>query len=89
MLNELLYISIVAVVCALLGLSTSRYSRGGLIVYLAFGFIGAFAGTWVSRSLDFADVPDLTIGATKFPIIWALVGAVLLVAAIGVLVKER
>jgi len=88
-LNELLYISIVAVVCALLGLSTSRYSRGGLIVYLAFGFIGAFAGTWVSRSLDFADVPDLTIGATKFPIIWALVGAVLLVAAIGVLVKER
>ncbi|NWG14202.1 MAG: hypothetical protein HXY20_11775 [Acidobacteria bacterium] len=89
MLIELLYISVVAVVCALLGLSTSRYSRGGLIVYLAFGFIGAFAGTYVSRALDFADVPDLTIGVTKFPVIWALVGAVLLIAAIGVLVKER
>ncbi len=89
MLYELLFISVVAVVCALLGLSTSRYSRGGLIVYLAFGFIGAFAGTWISRALDFDNVPDLTIGVTKFPIIWALVGAVLLVAVIGMLVKER
>ena len=89
MWNELLYISVVAVVCALLGLSTSRYSRGGLIVYLAFGFIGAFAGTWISRSMNFSNVPDLTIGATKFPVIWALVGAVLLVAVIGMIVKER
>jgi len=86
---ELLLTSVVAVVCAMLGLSTSRYSRGGCIVYMAFGFIGAFLGTWVSRSLGFANVPDLTIGVSKFPVIWSLVGSVLLVAAVGLFVRHR
>jgi uncharacterized membrane protein YeaQ/YmgE (transglycosylase-associated protein family) len=88
-LMELLLTSVVAVVCAMLGLSTSRYSRGGCIVYMAFGFIGAFLGTWVSRSLGFANVPDLTIGASNFPIIWSMVGSVLLVAAVGLFVRHR
>jgi uncharacterized membrane protein YeaQ/YmgE (transglycosylase-associated protein family) len=86
---ELLLTSVVAVVCAMLGLSTSRYSRGGCIVYMAFGFIGAFLGTWVSRSFGFANVPDLTIGASNFPVIWSMVGSVLLVAAVGLFVRHR
>lgn len=89
MLIELLLTSAVAIVCAMLGLSTSKYSRGGCIVYMAFGFIGAFLGTWVSRSLRFADVPDLTIGVSHFPIVWSLVGSVLLVAAVGLFVRHR
>lgn len=89
MLTELLLTSVVAVACAMLGLSTSKYSRGGCIVYMAFGFIGAFLGTWVSRSLRFDKVPDLTIGASNFPVIWSLVGSVLLVAAIGLFVRQR
>jgi uncharacterized membrane protein YeaQ/YmgE (transglycosylase-associated protein family) len=88
-LTELLLTSVVAVACAMLGLSTSKYSRGGCIVYMAFGFIGAFLGTWVSRSLRFDKVPDLTIGASNFPVIWSLVGSVLLVAAIGLFVRQR
>jgi uncharacterized membrane protein YeaQ/YmgE (transglycosylase-associated protein family) len=88
-LTELLLTSVVAVVCAMLGLSTSKYSRGGCIVYMAFGFIGAFLGTWVSRSLGFDKVPDMTIGASNFPVIWSLVGSVLLVAAIGLFVRQR
>ena len=89
MLTELLLTSVVAVACAMLGLSTSKYSRGGCIVYMAFGFIGAFLGTWVSRSLGFDKVPDMTIGASNFPVIWSLVGSVLLVAAIGLFVRQR
>ena len=89
MLIELLLTCVVAVVCAMLGLSTSKYSRGGCIVYMAFGFIGAFLGTWVSRTLGFADVPDLTIGNSQFPVIWSLVGSVLLVAAVGLFVRHR
>jgi uncharacterized membrane protein YeaQ/YmgE (transglycosylase-associated protein family) len=88
-LTELLLTSVVAVACAMLGLSTSKYSRGGCIVYMAFGFIGAFLGTWVSRSLGFDKVPDMTIGASNFPVIWSLVGSVLLVAAIGLFVRQR
>jgi len=56
---------------------------------MAFGFIGAFLGTWVSRTLGFDKVPDLTIGSSNFPIIWSLVGSVLLVAVIGLLVRQR
>ncbi len=89
MLIELLLTCVVAVACAMLGLSTSKYSRGGCIVYMAFGLIGAFLGTWVSRSMGFAKVPDLTIGVTNFPIIWSLVGSVLLVAAVGLFVRQR
>ena len=89
MLTELLLTSVVAVACAMLGLTTSKYSRGGCIVYMAFGFIGAFLGTWVSRALRFADVPDLTIGVSHFPIIWSMVGSVLLVATVGLFVRHR
>jgi uncharacterized membrane protein YeaQ/YmgE (transglycosylase-associated protein family) len=88
-LIEILLTCGVAIACAMLGLSTSKYSRGGCIVYMAFGFIGAFLGTWVSRTLGFAKVPDLTIGSSDFPIIWSLVGSVLLVAAIGLFVRQR
>ena len=89
MFEELLLICLVAVPCSLLGLTTSKYSRGGCIVYVAFGFIGAFLGVWISRTLNFAHVPDLTLGASRFPVIWSLAGSVLLVASVGLFVRHR
>jgi uncharacterized membrane protein YeaQ/YmgE (transglycosylase-associated protein family) len=73
----------------MLGLATSKYSRGGCIVYVAFGFIGAFLGAYISRMLNFDQVPDLTIGVTRFPVIWSLAGSVLLVASVGLFVRHR
>ncbi len=51
--------------------------------------LGAFLGAWISRALNFDRIPDLTVGVTRFPVLWSVVGAVLLVAAAGLFARSR
>jgi uncharacterized membrane protein YeaQ/YmgE (transglycosylase-associated protein family) len=77
----------IAVVCGTLAQLTSGYSRGGWIVNLGVGFMGALAGVFVARSLPVPDVYILKVKTSDFPIIWALIGSVFFLAAIGLFVK--
>lgn len=73
-----------------LGQLTSGYSKGGWIVFLFVGIIGAFLGVWAGRQFDLAEVYVLKIGSSvEYPIIWAIVGSVFLVAAMGLFVRPR
>ncbi len=80
-------IAIVAIVCGSMAQLTSKYSRGGWIVHLGLGFMGAAAGVAVARSFTVPIVYMLTVAKTDFPIIWALIGSVFFVALPGILVK--
>jgi uncharacterized membrane protein YeaQ/YmgE (transglycosylase-associated protein family) len=86
---ELLITAIVAVVCGTIAQLTSGYSRGGLIVNIGVGFLGALAGVVVSRSLNAPVIYDLKYRMIDFPIIYSLVGCALFLAAIGLLVKPH
>ncbi len=86
-LIDLLLMLAVAVVCGSLAQMTSKYSRGGWIVHLGLGFMGAAAGVAVARTLTVPIVYMLRVADTDFPIIWALIGSVFLVALPGFLVK--
>jgi len=80
---DLLFISAVALVCGLIGQLTSKYSHGGCIVNLGVAFVGAVLGVHFSRTLGFNMIYTITIQKTDFPLIWALLGSVLSVAAIS------
>ena len=86
-LIDLALISVVALLCGSAAQLTSGYARGGWIVHMTLGFMGAAAGVLLSRMFNFPEIYDVTTGTNNFPIVWALVGSVFLVAAVGLFVK--
>ncbi len=84
---DLLLITAVALVTGTVAQLTSGYSKGGWIVNLVIGFIGAMAGVHFSRLLDAPLLYNLQVGAVTFPIIYCLIGAVIFLAAIGLAIK--
>ncbi len=86
---DLVLTVLVAIVCGFLAQLTSGYSRGGLIVNLGIGFLGALAGVVVSRTFNFPEIYDIRIKDINFPIIYSIVGSVLFLACIGFFVKPN
>jgi uncharacterized membrane protein YeaQ/YmgE (transglycosylase-associated protein family) len=83
-LTEFLILLVVAGICGALGQAIVGFHRGGILVAIALGFIGALLGTWLARVLALPVWFALQVGdAPPFPIIWAIVGAALFVAVIA------
>ena len=88
-LLDLLLLLIVAGVCGSLGQAIVGYSRGGCLVSIALGFIGALLGVWLARVLHLPELFSVQIGTTSFPIVWSIVGSALFVAVISLLTRRR
>ena len=65
------------------------YSRGGCLMSIVIGFIGAFIGTWAVKQFALPEIYVLKIGHTSFPIVWSIIGAAVLVAVLGLLSRRR
>jgi len=87
-LVELLILLLVAGVCGAIGQAIAGYSRGGCLVAIALGFIGAFLGVWLARALGLPELLPLTVGGTSFPILWSIVGSALFVAVISLISRR-
>jgi uncharacterized membrane protein YeaQ/YmgE (transglycosylase-associated protein family) len=79
-LPGLLVLIVIAVICGAVGKAPGGGARGGLIVSIAIGFIGALLGPWVASQLHLAEPLVLHVGGHPFPIVWSIVGAALFVA---------
>lgn len=88
-LIDLLILLVVAGLCGALGQAIGGYSRGGCLVSIALGFIGALIGMWIARKLGLPELFPVNIGGTKFPIIWSIIGSALFVAIISLLTRNR
>lgn len=88
-LIELLILLLVAGLCGALGQAISGYTRGGCLVSIALGFIGAIIGTWLARQLNLPELFAFDVGTTRFPVIWAIIGSALFVAVISLLTRRR
>ena len=88
-LIHFLVLLLVAGLCGALGQAIVGYSRGGCLVSIALGFIGAIIGTWLARSLHLPELFAVNIGGQSFPIIWSIIGAALFVAVISLLTRRR
>ena len=87
-LTSLLLLLLIAAVCGALGKAIAGSVRGGLIVSIVLGFIGALLGPWVARALKLPEPFMVTIGGQPFPVLWSIIGAALFVAIIH-LVSRR
>ena len=88
-LVDFLILLLIAGVCGSIGQAIAGYSRGGCLVSIALGFIGAIVGVWVARNLGLPELFAIQIGGQHFPIIWSILGAALFVAVISLITRGR
>jgi uncharacterized membrane protein YeaQ/YmgE (transglycosylase-associated protein family) len=65
-LPELLLLVVIAAVCGAIGKAIAGSVRGGLIVSIALGFVGALLGPWVARLLKLPEPLMVTVGGHPF-----------------------
>ena len=86
---DLIILLIIAGLCGALGQAISGFTRGGCLVSIALGFVGALLGMWLSRALGLPELFAVQIGTTSFPIIWSIIGSALFVAVIALISRSR
>jgi uncharacterized membrane protein YeaQ/YmgE (transglycosylase-associated protein family) len=86
---EFLFLLLVAGVCGALGQAIGGYSRGGCLVSIALGFIGALLGVWLSRLMGLPEIFAIKFDTVDFPVIWSIIGAALFVAILGFLQRRN
>jgi uncharacterized membrane protein YeaQ/YmgE (transglycosylase-associated protein family) len=88
-LLDVLILLLVAGICGALGQAIAGYSRGGCLVSIALGFVGALLGMWIARLMGLPELFPVRIGGTNFPIIWSIIGSTLFVAVITLITRSR
>lgn len=86
---DVIVLLIIAGLCGALGQAITGFSRGGCLVSIALGFIGALLGMWLARNLGLPELFSVQIGTTSFPIIWSIIGSALFVAIIALVSRSR
>jgi uncharacterized membrane protein YeaQ/YmgE (transglycosylase-associated protein family) len=88
-LLDVIILLIVAGICGSVGQAISGYSRGGCLVSIALGFVGALLGMWIARHMGLPELFAVNIGETRFPIVWSIIGSALFVAVISFITRAR
>ena len=86
---EIVILLIISGICGSIGRSIAGFSRGGCVVSIVVGFIGALVGTWIARKTALPDFFVLNIGGTDFPVIWSIIGSALFVGVLSFLSPRK
>jgi uncharacterized membrane protein YeaQ/YmgE (transglycosylase-associated protein family) len=88
-LTGLLVLLVIAAICGAIGRAIAGGARGGCLVSVAVGFIGALLGSWISRKVGLPEILAITIDRHPFPIVWSIIGAALFVAFVHLISGRR
>lgn len=78
-----LVLLLIAAICGSIGQAIAGYSLGGCLVSIAVGFIGALIGRWLAAAIHLPSVFVVQIQGKAFPILWAIIGAVIFTLVVG------
>ena len=88
-LPGLIALIVIAAICGAIGRAIAGGTRGGVVVSIALGFIGALFGPWVAHQLSMSEPLQLQLSGQSFPIVWSIVGAALFVAFLHLMSGRR
>jgi uncharacterized membrane protein YeaQ/YmgE (transglycosylase-associated protein family) len=86
---EFVILLLIAGVCGSLGQAIVGASRGGCLVAIAVGFVGAAIGIWLARLLALPEFFTVDVGGAAFPLVWSVIGSALFVAVIHMTARPR
>jgi uncharacterized membrane protein YeaQ/YmgE (transglycosylase-associated protein family) len=78
-----LLLLLVAGICGSLGKVLAGFSRGGWVVSIGLGFVGALVGTWLAQLAKLPSMFVIDIEGQPFPVAWSILGSALFVAVLG------
>lgn len=82
---EFLILLLVAGICGAVAQAIAGFSRGGLLVAIAVGFIGALLGVWLQGATGLPEILVVQVGDKAFPIVWSIIGGVLFSVVVSLL----
>lgn len=88
-LLSFLILLVIAGICGAIGQAIAGSGRGGILVSIAIGFIGALLGMWIAGEMGMRELFALNIGGQTFPIVWSILGSALFVAVISLITRRR
>lgn len=80
---------IIAAIAGSIGQALAGYSRGGCLMSIVVGFIGAFLGLWLARQLGLPEFYTITVGGETFPVVWSIIGSFIFALILGLLTRGR
>ncbi len=86
---ELLILLLIAGICGSVAQSLAGFSRGGCLVSVVVGLIGAMLGNVLARNLGLPEPLAIQVGRQTFPILWSIIGGALFVAVLAFLTARR
>jgi uncharacterized membrane protein YeaQ/YmgE (transglycosylase-associated protein family) len=88
-LPGLIILILIAAVCGALGRAIAGEVRGGFIVSMVLGFIGALLGPWMAHQLKLPEPFLVNINGQSFPVLWSIIGAAVFVAIVHLVSRRR
>jgi len=85
---EFLILIVIAAICGAIGQAIAGYTLGGMVITTVVGFIGAWLGTWLARTIGLPELLMVNIGGQPFPIVWAIIGSALFTAIIALFTRR-
>ncbi len=86
---DILISLIIAGIAGSIARSLSGFSRGGCIISIVVGFIGAFIGTWLAREMQLPGPISITIRGTTYNLLWTIIGAVIFTAVLSLITPGK
>jgi len=85
----LLLLILIAAICGAIGSAIAGGTRGGLLVSIVLGFIGALLGSWIARQMKLPEPIVLHASGHAFPVLWSVIGSALFVALVHLFGRRR
>ncbi|HEX8237862.1 MAG TPA: GlsB/YeaQ/YmgE family stress response membrane protein [Abditibacteriaceae bacterium] len=86
---DFLLLLLVAAIIGSIGQAIAGYSTPGCAMSIVIGFVGAFIGRWLQAQFKLPMFLPVRVGGTTFPVIWSVIGAVLLVLVLRLVLGRR
>jgi uncharacterized membrane protein YeaQ/YmgE (transglycosylase-associated protein family) len=88
-LLEFVVYLVIAGVCGSIARAFGGGTGGGFVLSILLGFLGAFIGTWIARMLHLPELFVVAIAGHPFPILWSILGGIILVVLAHALTRPR
>lgn len=86
---EIIILLIIAGITGGIGRTLVGFKRGGCVISIVVGFIGAYIGTILAREFNFPDLLSFEIRGIKYPVIWSIIGAAVFTAILSLIAPKK